>query len=52
LNRRIDDARNAAVRNAPDFRTFEDFQRQAQSKIRGRTTGPATKEEPELTSVA
>jgi hypothetical protein len=33
LNRRMDDANNAAVRNAADFRTFEDVQRWARGKI-------------------
>jgi hypothetical protein len=33
LDRRMDDINNAAVRNGPDFRTFEDVQRWARDKI-------------------
>jgi hypothetical protein len=33
LNRRMDDINNAAVHNAPDFRTFEDLQHWARGKI-------------------
>jgi hypothetical protein len=33
LNRRMDDINNAAVRNGPDFRTFEELQRWARGKI-------------------
>jgi hypothetical protein len=33
LNRRMDDVNNAAVRNGPDFRTFEDVQRWVRDKI-------------------
>jgi hypothetical protein len=33
LDRRMDDLNNSAVRNAPDFKTFEDLQRWARGKI-------------------